>query len=69
MDSRNGDGLQARVPNRLILPVVIFCVGRSGYRTLSQRGIYWRETFYSLEELRRGNVAWHVPDPVKNAGK
>jgi len=29
---------------------------RSTVITLRQGGIYWRETFYNLEELRRGLV-------------
>jgi hypothetical protein len=33
-----------------------FILFRSTVVTLRQRGILWRGTFYSLDELRRGSV-------------
>ncbi len=33
---------------------IAYVLGRSAWKTLSQRGIYWRETFYPLVELRQG---------------
>jgi glycosyltransferase involved in cell wall biosynthesis len=44
----------------LLFPVallgIVFAVARSVFLALIRRGIYWRETFHSLEELRRGVV-------------
>jgi hypothetical protein len=36
--------------------VITYILLRSTVITLRQGGIYWRETFYKLEELRRGIV-------------
>jgi glycosyltransferase involved in cell wall biosynthesis len=36
--------------------VLIFAIANSTWRTLRQRGIYWRDTFYPLKMLREGNV-------------
>jgi uncharacterized membrane-anchored protein len=36
--------------------VITYILLRSTVITLRQGGIYWRETFYKLEELRRGMV-------------
>jgi hypothetical protein len=36
--------------------IVVFMLARSTFLTLRQGGIYWRGTFYPLEELRRGLV-------------
>jgi hypothetical protein len=38
--------------------VMLFCfmLARSTFLTLRQGGIYWRDTFYPLEELRRGVI-------------
>jgi hypothetical protein len=41
-----------------LFPLLFACVGRSAFRTLWQNGIYWRATFYSLPELRKGNISW-----------
>lgn len=36
--------------------IYVYMLGRSAYLTLRQGGIVWRETFYPLDELRRGSV-------------
>jgi glycosyltransferase involved in cell wall biosynthesis len=39
-----------------MIPVFLYALLNSTFRTLRQRGIRWRETFYPLETLRAGNV-------------
>jgi Glycosyl transferase family 2 len=41
----------------LLYPVLFFAVVNSAVVTLRQGGVRWRDTFYSLGTLRRGNVA------------
>jgi hypothetical protein len=36
--------------------IIVFMLARSTFLTLRQGGIYWRGTFYPLEQLRRGLV-------------
>jgi glycosyltransferase involved in cell wall biosynthesis len=42
----------------LFIPIgfllIAYVLARSSWKTLRQRGIYWRETFYSIDELRAG---------------
>ena len=40
----------------LFYPVLVFAVVNSAVVTLRQGGVRWRDTFYSLDALRRGNV-------------
>jgi cellulose synthase/poly-beta-1,6-N-acetylglucosamine synthase-like glycosyltransferase len=40
----------------LMFPVFHYALVNSAFRTLRQGGIRWRETFYSLETLRAGNL-------------
>ena len=40
----------------LLYPVLFFAVVNSALVTLRQGGVRWRDTFYSLDTLRRGNV-------------
>ena len=40
----------------LLYPVLFFAVVNSALVTLRQGGVRWRDTFYSLDALRRGNV-------------
>jgi hypothetical protein len=40
----------------LFYPVLFFAVVNSAVVTLRQGGVRWRDTFYSLDTLRRGNV-------------
>jgi hypothetical protein len=40
----------------LLYPVLFFAVVNSAVVTLRQGGVRWRNTFYSLDALRRGNV-------------
>lgn len=40
----------------LLYPVLFFAVVNSAVVTLRQGGVRWRDTFYSLDTLRRGNV-------------
>jgi hypothetical protein len=39
-----------------MFPLFLFTLLNSTFVTLRQGGIRWRETFYSLEALRAGNV-------------
>ncbi|MEK7674214.1 MAG: glycosyltransferase family 2 protein [Verrucomicrobiota bacterium] len=39
-----------------VFPVLIFSVLNSTLVTVRQGGVWWRDTFYSLESLRKGNV-------------
>jgi glycosyltransferase involved in cell wall biosynthesis len=39
-----------------MFPVFLYTLLKSAFVTLSQGGIRWRDTFYSLEALRAGNV-------------
>ena len=40
----------------LLYPLLFFAVVNSAVVTLRQGGVRWRDTFYSLDTLRRGNV-------------
>jgi hypothetical protein len=40
----------------LLYPVLFFALVNSAVVTLRQGGVRWRDTFYSLDTLRRGNV-------------
>ena len=40
----------------LLYPVLFFAVVNSAVVTLRQGGVRWRDTFYSLDTLRKGNV-------------
>ncbi len=40
----------------LLYPVLFFAVVNSAFVTLRQGGVRWRDTFYPLDTLRRGNV-------------
>jgi hypothetical protein len=40
----------------LLYPVLFFAIVNSAVVTLRQGGVRWRDTFYSLDTLRRGNV-------------
>jgi hypothetical protein len=40
----------------LLYPVLIYAVVNSAVVTLRQGGVRWRDTFYSLDVLRAGNV-------------
>jgi hypothetical protein len=40
----------------LIFPVLFYAMLNSAWVTTRQGGVFWRDTFYSLEELRSGSV-------------
>ena len=40
----------------LLYPLLFFALVNSALVTLLQGGVHWRDTFYSLDTLRRGNV-------------
>jgi hypothetical protein len=39
-----------------MIPVFLYALLNSTFVTLRRGGIRWRDTFYSLETLRTGNV-------------
>ena len=39
-----------------MVPVFVYSMVHSAWVTLRQGGVRWRDTFYSLETLRKGNV-------------
>jgi hypothetical protein len=47
-------GCAAMTP--LLYPVLLYAVLNSASVTLRQGGVRWRDTFYSLETLRKGTV-------------
>ncbi len=53
---RLGWSLMAAVFTPLIYPALFYAVLHSAWVTLRQGGVRWRDTFYSLQELRAGNV-------------
>ena len=40
----------------LLYPVLVYAVVNSAFVTLRQGGVRWRDTFYPLDILRKGNV-------------
>jgi len=40
----------------LVFPLLIYALLRSALVTIRQGGVRWRDTFYSLEQLRAGDV-------------
>ncbi|GEO11708.1 glycosyltransferase [Segetibacter aerophilus] len=50
-------GLQAKWWHALMIPfagcITVYILVKSTYKTLKQGGIYWRDTFYSLGELKK----------------
>jgi cellulose synthase/poly-beta-1,6-N-acetylglucosamine synthase-like glycosyltransferase len=53
---RLGWSLGSAAITPLLYPVLFFAVVNSAVVTLRQGGVRWRDTFYSLDALRRGNV-------------
>jgi hypothetical protein len=53
---RLGWGISGALMTPFIYPLLFYAIMRSAVVTLRQGGIRWRETFYSLEELRRDGV-------------
>ena len=39
-----------------MVPVFVYSMVHETWVVLRQRGVRWRDTFYSLETLRKGNV-------------
>jgi hypothetical protein len=50
-------GMHGRWWHALMIPfaglIVIYIIIVSSYKTLKQGGIYWRDSFYPLEELKK----------------
>ena len=50
-------GIHAEWWHALMIPfagaIMAFIILRSAFKTIRQGGIYWRNTFYSLNELRK----------------
>jgi len=53
---RLGWSWRAAALTPFILPVLLHAMLKSAFVTLRQGGIWWRETFYALEALRKGTV-------------
>ncbi len=53
-DKAQGVGWLERLISPLLLFVIAWALARSTFRTWRQGGIQWRETFYSIAALRRG---------------
>ena len=53
---RVGWPLRSAVAAPLLYPVLMYSVVKSAVTTLRQGGVRWRDTFYPLEILRKGNV-------------
>jgi hypothetical protein len=50
-------GLKGKWWHALLIPfagfVMFYIIIKSTFLTISQNGIYWRDSFYSLSELRK----------------
>ncbi|HYV26825.1 MAG TPA: glycosyltransferase family 2 protein [Candidatus Eisenbacteria bacterium] len=53
---RLGWGMAAVLMTPFVFPLLIYAMLNSAAVTLRQNGIWWRETFYSLQQLRAGGV-------------
>ncbi|MDG2198385.1 MAG: glycosyltransferase [SAR324 cluster bacterium] len=53
-DKAQGVGWLERLLSPLLLFVIVWALARSTFSTWRQGGIQWRETFYSIKALRRG---------------
>jgi hypothetical protein len=53
---RLGWGIGGALMTPFVFPLLFYAMLRSAKVTLRQGGIWWRETFYSLEQLRAGGV-------------
>lgn len=53
---RLGWGVAAAMLVPFMYPVLFYAILNSARKTLRQGGVRWRETFYPLDELRRGTV-------------
>ena len=47
-----------------VFPLLFYALLNSAAVTLRQGGVWWRETFYSLEQLRAGAVRARNLEPV-----
>ena len=53
---RLGWGIGGALMMPLVFPLLIYALLRSAAVTIRQGGVRWRDTFYSLEQLRAGDV-------------
>ena len=53
---RLGWGRISALLTPLVFPMLFYAILNSAWVTTRQGGVYWRNTFYSLEELRMGAV-------------
>ena len=53
---RLGWGILPALATPFIYPLLFYALLKSAAVTLRQRGIWWRNTFYALEQLRSGGV-------------
>jgi glycosyltransferase involved in cell wall biosynthesis len=57
---RLGWGATSALVTPLVFPFLFYAVLNSAWVTTRQGGVYWRDTFYSLESLRNGAVRGRV---------
>jgi hypothetical protein len=53
---RLGWSLRSAAVTPILYPVLVYALVTSAFVTLRQGGVRWRDTFYPLDALRRGNV-------------
>ena len=53
---RLGWSLGSAAMTPLLYPVLVYALVNSAFVTLRQGGVRWRDTFYPLDTLRKGNV-------------
>jgi hypothetical protein len=53
---RLGWGIAGALMTPFNFPLMFYAVARSAVLTLRQGGIWWRETFYPLDQLHAGGV-------------
>jgi hypothetical protein len=56
LSRRIGWGIRAALMTPFVFPLLFYAIMRSVVLTLRQRGVRWRDTFYSLDQLRAHGV-------------
>ena len=60
---RVGWGMGAALMTPFVFPLLLYAMWNSAVVTLRQKGIWWRNSFYSLEQLRANGVRGKVENP------